>query len=163
MSRISTTVFVSTSEGWRNAVEHKEETIEKSLPLVLCPYCNTPAKLLDARKVWKSGQGYLWKCLQPNCDAHVGTHRNSYKPLGTLARADLREARIKAHRVFDYLWKSDRMNRKQAYLLLQERFGLTKSEAHIAKFNLEQCKKLISEFSRPEVIYGNSTATRAYA
>lgn len=63
---------------------------------------------------------------------------------------DVKMARVMAHSTFDRLWKSGHMTRSQAYAWLAQSMGLTKENAHIAKFNLEQCnqvKKLVDEYT----------------
>lgn len=79
------------------------------------------------------------------CDARVGVHKNSkiHAPKGSLANRELRELRMHAHLLFDMLWKTENMPRKQAYIFLQDIMEMSKEEAHIGKFSAEQCHKLI--------------------
>lgn len=75
------------------------------------------------------------------CDALVGTHHNNpNSPLGTMANKELRMWRRKAHAVFDQLWKSGKMTRDNAYLLLKEKFN---KKVHIGESDIEMCKKVI--------------------
>ena len=53
---------------------------------------------------------------------------------GTLADKQLRRERQAAHAVFNQLWKSGLMSKRQAYLWLQAKLDLPECEAHIAKF-----------------------------
>lgn len=77
------------------------------------------------------------------CDARVGTHGKGKTPLGTMANKKLRALRNAAHRGFDPLWKSKRMSRRNAYKWLRDKMDLTSKEAHIGKFNEEQCLQLL--------------------
>lgn len=86
-----------------------------------------------------------WICSgYPECDAYVGCHNMTNKPLGTLANAELREARNKAHSAFNKIWRNGLITRKSAYKVLQRVMLMTESEAHIAKMSIEQCRKVAS-------------------
>ena len=87
---------------------------------------------------------YLYVCSRyPDCDSYVGVHRNSLKPLGTLAGKELRGKRIKAHKVFNRLWESGMMKKWQAYKWMEAKFGMNSRQAHIAKFSEYMCDELI--------------------
>ena len=92
--------------------------------------------------------GMVWDCRP--CDAYVGTHRNSkhHAPLGRLANRDLRHWKSLAHAAFDPLWKgSERtMNRKEAYALMADCMELSKDAAHIGKFDVPECMKIVELF-----------------
>lgn len=109
--------------------------------LVTCPYCDGPAVLVDSAEVYGRSYGKMWLCRP--CKAYVGVHKGTDKPLGTLANAELREWRKRAHAAFDLLWKSRRMSRGKAYRKLMQIVGVCHENAHIGMFNIEQCKKLI--------------------
>lgn len=110
-----------------------------------CPYCGEWADKTNGRKVYPRRPDLhhlvIFACLP--CDAWVGTHKNSGKPLGRLANAELRKAKMAAHAAFDPLWKSGQMTRKEAYKRLSEKMGLTPDQTHIGMFDVEQCKTLI--------------------
>lgn len=55
----------------------------------------------------------------------------------------LSEAKVCAHEVFDRIWKSRRMTRRQAYAWMRDLLGLRPEAAHIAYLNLYQCLELI--------------------
>ena len=112
------------------------------LPEPVCPYCNEKAVLVDSAIVYGRSYGVIWRCPQ-TCDAYVGVHKGSNAPLGTLANAELRAWRRKAHAAFDPLWQSGEMGRQEAYWWLCEQMGLAKSQAHIAMFGVEQCRWVI--------------------
>jgi ssDNA-binding Zn-finger/Zn-ribbon topoisomerase 1 len=114
---------------------------------VICPYCGSHALLRHSREVYGRTYGFMWVCTNfPECDAYVGAHKNSNKPLGTLANKELRDLRVRAHNVFDRVWRQGGLTRSQAYKLLREKMGMTEDEAHIAKMNAEQCKRVLAEF-----------------
>lgn len=91
-------------------------------------------------------QIFAWSC--DPCDARVGCHPRTTNPLGTLAKAPLREARKKAHAAFDPLWRRGRMRffakRWQAYKWLSRRMDLHVDDTHISMFNEEQCEKVVA-------------------
>lgn len=85
--------------------------------------------------------GPVWACLP--CDARVGTHSDNVSPLGTLADAPLRRARRRAHDAFDPLWKGKALPRWEAYAWLSEAMGLAAELAHIALFDMAQCRRVV--------------------
>lgn len=109
-----------------------------------CPYCGSDAELTTGAKVYPHRPDLadlkVWACMP--CDAWVGTHKNSrdHKPLGRMANAELRKAKMMAHAAFDPWWKSGRMTRHEAYRLLAEKMSLDPKDAHIGMFDVEQCK-----------------------
>jgi hypothetical protein len=118
--------------------------------VVICPYCTKPAALVESNEIYGAfspDYGKFWQCKP--CGAYVGTHKNSPKhvPLGRLANKELRDWKKKAHAVFDPLWKSGRMSRNLAYHLLQTKMNMGKNDAHIGKFDVEQCKKMVELFT----------------
>ncbi len=124
----------------RDTLQLQEAHQNLSASSLTCPVCGNPAVLKDSRVVYGRYYGYLWTCKNyPECNTYVGCHRGTTNPLGTLANPNLRRARMRAHRVFDAVWKSGKLTRKQAYALLREKMCLTEQEAHIAKFTLAQC------------------------
>ena len=112
---------------------------------VTCPYCGSEAELVDSKIIYGRSYGMIYLCSNyPACEALVGAHKQSLKPLGRLANAELRSLRKKAHRFFDPLWKSGRMPREKAYAWLGKQMGIPKKLTHIAYFDEEQCRKVIS-------------------
>ena len=114
----------------------------------VCPYCNTPSKLVNSEEIYGKGHDYgcMWQCAP--CDAYVGCHINTAKPFGTLANAATREARKQAHAAFDPLWrgkarKHHTKTRSELYTQLAEFMGITKEEAHIGMLNLDGCNKVL--------------------
>lgn len=111
---------------------------------VTCPYCGNPAQLVDSAIVYRGrSYGLIWDCRP--CDAYVGVHKNSkdHAPLGRLANAELRTWKRRAHDAFDPLWRNGYFTRKEAYAYMRDILHLTSEQAHIGKFDVGQCKRLI--------------------
>ena len=114
----------------------------------ICRYCGgviklIPAKMVygeSARRLGMEGE-YLYQCQ--NCNARVGCHKGTTRPLGNVANEVLRLKRMEAHRVFDALWKSGRMTRTGAYRWLAGELHLRPDRAHIGGFEMDQCQKVI--------------------
>lgn len=112
-----------------------------------CPYCNAAAELVGGAVIYphRPDLHYLkfWLCAP--CQAYVGCHDSGKgrTPLGTLANAELRAARSRAHAVFDPIWRSRKRTREGAYAWLAHRMGIEKKDAHIGMFGLEQCHMVI--------------------
>lgn len=108
-----------------------------------CPYCNKPSKPVTGEKVYPHRPDLFklkfYEC-EP-CEARVGCHKNSGKPLGRLANAELRRAKQAAHKAFDPLWKDGPLKRTEAYKLLAQKFN--KEEIHIGELSVEDCAKVI--------------------
>lgn len=111
-----------------------------------CPYCGKEAKFLTSKEFY--GKDYyntnVYVCY--DCDAHVGTHRGSKTPLGTLANHKLRSLRRMCHQHFDLLWKNEGYSRTGAYRWLQREMELPPEDAHIGRFTVEQCMTLLRKF-----------------
>ena len=106
-----------------------------------CSYCNQMSKLIDSKEIYGTSYGMVYYC-EP-CNASVGVHKGTLRPLGTLANKPLRDARRKAHGLFDRLWKGKKRSRKQAYEWLQGKMGLSEYDCHIGRMDLQQCEELI--------------------
>ena len=107
---------------------------------VICPYCQQQA-LFPASMVYKKKalHGWYWVC-EP-CNARVGCHRDSDRPLGTLANAELRQLRRKCHAQFDWFWQQGFATRPDAYAWLAAVLGPEKG--HIAWLNEQGCHELL--------------------
>lgn len=111
----------------------------------ICPYCNKRASLVTGdliyphRKDLYSKMFYLCK----PCDAYVGCHPGTIKPLGRLANAELRNAKSAAHAAFDPLWKSGGMKRQKAYDWLASRLGISNKNCHIGELDLYMCQRVV--------------------
>lgn len=115
---------------------------------VICPYCDTPAQLVSGDKIYPHRRDLhhrkFWRCRR--CDAYVGTHPSSkkHKPLGRLANRELRQAKVAAHEAFDWLWRSGKLPRSEAYKWLASKLGIPVNKCHIGYFDEAQCTKVVS-------------------
>lgn len=116
-----------------------------------CPYCSAPVKLVDSSVIY-NGRSYgpAWVCsAYPQCDAYVGCHPGTSKPLGRLADKRLRNAKMAAHKAFDPIWRTPSISRtpKQmraiAYRWLAEQLGVKPKHCHIGWFDAETCERVV--------------------
>lgn len=126
-----------------------------------CLHCSQAAALLSGRDVYANrpelADKRFWVCVP--CDAWVGCHGATTKPLGFPANAELRRARMLLHGRLDPLWdhaeqcglyspedpKAIRIIRNIArarvYAYLAWRLGIDRDECHTAMFDLETCRR----------------------
>ena len=78
----------------------------------------------------------------PECKGSHGAHPDG-RPLGTPAPQATKDARKRAHDVFDRLWKGARptMSRGQAYAWMADVLG--QRDPHIGNMDEEECERLI--------------------
>lgn len=118
-----------------------------TVPLVvLCDYCGHPAELVTGREVYPGirtlHHKMLYRCLP--CAAHVGCHEGTMRPLGRLANAELRAAKMAAHAAFDPVWRDERaMTRRGAYAWLAAQLGIPREDCHIGMFDAPQCRRVV--------------------
>lgn len=115
---------------------------------ITCPYCGAAAVLREGAYVYgeRSKGELLYVCANyPKCDAYVGVHRGTRRPLGTLADAELRNKRIRAHKLFDQIWQNGLMTRKEAYRWMEYFMGIPKDTGHIANFSGYRCEELMKK------------------
>jgi hypothetical protein len=115
-----------------------------------CNYCGAVADLVSGEVIYPHRHclwgKMFWRC-EP-CKAWVGCHPGTITPLGTLANAELRHMRNRAHEAFDPIWDSGQLARTQAYHWLANRMGMRKEDVRIGQFNLAQCQRVIDECSQ---------------
>lgn len=112
--------------------------------MINCPYCQKPAKWVENKEIYgrNYGRSYMaWYCRP--CDAYVGCHNNTKKPLGRMADRELREWRKKAKNKFIEVklngnWKNKKLKSK-AYLWLKDRLG---KEFHFGDSTIDECKSV---------------------
>lgn len=118
----------------------------------ICRYCKHPAPALnhgDAGYPYSRSYGPIWTCVP--CQAWVGCHPGTETPLGGLANAELRAAKIAAHATFDPLWKRKMIRdqctkgqaRRAGYKWLAEQMGIEFKKCHIGYMNLDECAKVV--------------------
>jgi|AntDeeMinimDraft_6_1070357.scaffolds.fasta_scaffold00531_18 hypothetical protein len=117
--------------------------MDKQAPI--CPYCNKKSQKVSGDHVYPHRADLHYKVFYvcDDCDARVGCHPGTDKPLGRLADADLRKAKQLAHGAFDPLWRDLKLfkNRKRAYSWLANKLGIESGKCHIGMFNEELCRR----------------------
>lgn len=111
-----------------------------------CPYCNETAILVTGHQIYPHRTDlhtkYFWHC--PPCDAYVGCHPQTTNPLGRLANAELRKAKMAAHAAFDPIWQSEDMTRSEAYAWLSSTLGIKTDDCHIGMFDVDICDRVVA-------------------
>ena len=110
-----------------------------------CDYCGNDAKLVTGDIIYPHRQDlhakHFWNCTP--CKAFVGCHPNTDKPLGRLANAELRRAKMAAHAAFDPRWREGQIKRASAYKWLAESLGIARKDCHIGMFDVDMCKRVV--------------------
>ena len=109
--------------------------------VVICQYCKKPAKFVDSKIIYGKSYGMIYLCK--DCNAYVGVHKGTSRPLGILANAELREWKKKAHASFDPLWKTKLMTRREAYEWLAKQMGKSLEKCHIGMFDVSECEQVV--------------------
>lgn len=146
----------------------------------ICDYCGMAARLVTGRELYPHREDLqtvnAWKC--DPCDAWVGCHRPGVRvqlngvpvisdgtlPLGRLANSELRNAKQRAHAVFDPYWKvaHDWMQhpafnktacypgarRRVLYSWLAQQMRISIDACHIGMFDVDQCNQVVEIMSR---------------
>ena len=114
----------------------------------ICRYCGGVIRLVPAETVYRVSSDRLgmkneniYQCQ--NCNARVGCHKGTNRPLGNVANEVLRLKRIEAHQAFDGLWKQRGMSRTAADKWLAVKMDLPGKAAHIGGFEMDQCQNVI--------------------
>lgn len=126
--------------------------------LKMCRYCKQQAQLLnvgDEGYPYRRDYGPTYVCVP--CQAWVGCHPGTTRPLGGLANAELRLAKQAAHAVFDPLWQrkierdgcSKSAARKAGYKWLSEQLGIPFEKTHIGYMSLEECQRVVVVCNAP--------------
>jgi len=100
--------------------------------------------------VLKRGKyGYFYSCERyPHCRGIHSANKRTGAPLGIPANRQTIEARKRAHKIFDLLWRgqnSPMKSRPEAYAWLRKVMKLSKTDGHIGRFSIEQCQQLIDK------------------
>lgn len=133
-------------------IEQEMDFLTNGCPLVpqkskiICPYCNKEAVWTENKAMYGRNYGKSYMCYYCKpCDAYVGCHNNTEKPLGTMANRELRKLRKKVHNTIDHYWKSGKMRRSYVYNLLNNHYGRS---VHVGESDVEMCKDLILNAER---------------
>lgn len=106
-----------------------------------CPACLQPMRLEASGQRYADGQPKRYWCCRP-CKLS-GRANKAGGLLGQLADARTRRARKRAHIALDRLWQGSWMTRDDAYQMVADLMGLPDAEAHIGRFDGDQCHRLI--------------------
>ena len=114
----------------------------------ICRYCGGVIRLVPARMIYGlstdrlglSGEN-IYLCQ--NCNARVGCHKGTNRPLGNVANEVLRLKRRETHQVFDAFWQGNGMSRTKAYKWLAAQMQLSEKDTHIGGFEMDQCQQVI--------------------
>lgn len=104
-----------------------------------CPDCGSKMNLVPFK------DKIIYRCTRhpiTGCRGSHGAHPSG-APLGIPAPWPVREARKKAHAVFDQVWQSGKLSRRAAYRWLRGCMGLMETAAHISCFDIEQCERVL--------------------
>ena len=101
-----------------------------------CPICGgSSIRLIQDR------YGYRYEC--DTCQASVGCHKGTTRPLGVLADEDTKKLRIKCHELFDKKWRN-RRERNALYKQMADLMGISPESCHFALMSKEQLEKAVS-------------------
>lgn len=116
---------------------------------VVCDHCGRPAQLHLGRDVYPHRRDladrHFWVCWP--CDAWVGCRAGDerHRPLGALAKEELRDARRAAHDAFDPIWQRGLMSKAQAYEWLAHVTGLPPTRCYIGLMDADECRVVVDE------------------
>lgn len=106
-----------------------------------CGECG--AALMVLRESAKYRRPFYGCSTFPACLGTHGAHPDG-RPLGTPTNKETKKCRIRAHAVFDEIWKQTLVrNRGAAYTWMRKVMNLSDAEAHIGAFSKEQCERLV--------------------
>lgn len=122
-----------------------------------CPYCGQRSEPCDGTLIYPRRADLYDKLffICSSCWAYVGVHRDSGKPLGRLANAELRRAKQEAHTSFDRLWiakmRKDGVSkgeaRRAAYRWLGEALHIKPEDCHIGMMDVADCRRVVAACS----------------
>ena len=121
----------------------------------ICRYCGGVIRLVPANTIYGEASErlgmedeMLYQCQ--NCNARIGCHKGTTRPLGNVANEMLRLKRMETHQTFDAYWRGRSMSRTQAYRWLAAQLHLPENRAHIGGFEMDQCQKVIELCKKEE-------------
>ena len=115
----------------------------------ICRYCGGVVRLAPAAEVYGAAAARrlgierekFYQCQ--NCNARVGCHKGTTRPLGNLANETLRLKRKETHQIFDSFWRERGMPRTQGYHWMAKKLRLSEPLAHIGGFEMDRCQMRI--------------------
>jgi len=113
-----------------------------------CPYCNCKTQLVSDKEIYGKDSNYggmYYQCMLDK-DHYVGTYSDNITSLGRIANRELREFKMRGHRVFDPLWKGNYKyfsSRPKAYKWLSKKMKIDIDKTHFGMFDINQCEEAI--------------------
>ena len=122
---------------------------------MICPYFGKQALWCENKVVYGRNYGRSYMCYYcKDCDAYVGCHNNTTRPLGTMANKELRSWRMKVHAAIDPIWKTGKLKRRSLYFRLSKLLGF---QYHTGESDIEMCRKVLDLvpklLSEPAIYY----------
>lgn len=122
----------------------------------ICRYCGGVIRLVPAENIYGEAAAKrlglvgesIYQCQ--NCNARVGCHKGTTRPLGNVANETLRLKRMETHQVFDDYWRRRGMTRTAAYRWLAKHLHLSVEQTHIGSFEMDQCQQVINLCQKEE-------------
>lgn len=122
----------------------------------ICRYCGGVIRLVPAENIYGEAAAKrlglvgesIYQCQ--NCNARVGCHKGTTRPLGNVANETLRLKRMETHQVFDDYWRRRGMTRTAAYRWLAKHLHLSVEQTHIGSFEMDQCQQVIKLCQKEE-------------
>lgn len=103
---------------------------KRTTPIYCCA-CkgSVDARLTDGAEIYPHRRDLksipFWRC--DTCGGFVGCHYKAKKdktqPLGVIATAEVKKARMQLHAALDPLWKSGKLTRRELYQKLSDKLG----------------------------------------
>ncbi|MXP24851.1 hypothetical protein GRI39_02160 [Altererythrobacter indicus] len=120
----------------------------------VCLECGQETKLVGGREIYPHRADlYKLNFYRCACGAYCGCHKGTTSPLGKPCGQETRKARSEAHVAFDPLWKTGRMERKQAYAWLSEVTGIPSERCHIGMMDADEARDVVAavqQFTKEE-------------
>jgi hypothetical protein len=119
----------------------------------VCAYCGVASEQVTGADIYPHRPDLagriIYRCTP--CKAWVGCHPNTANPLGRLANAELRLAKVAAHAAFDPFWKAKalkegipkRTARGLGYQWLAKELGIDQADCHVGMFDVFQCNRVV--------------------
>lgn len=132
-----------------------------------CGECSGPCGLVTGDLIYPHrpdlAHKSFWRCYR--CNAYVGCHKGTTRPLGTPAGPETQRARRAAHAAFDPLWQrkverdgvAKHEARGAAYRWLSAQLGTPPEKTHIGHFDAATALRVV-ELCAP---YNQRSATAA--
>ncbi len=122
----------------------------------ICRYCGGVIRLVPAESIYGIAAAKrlgllgekIYQCQ--NCNARVGCHKGTARPLGNVANETLRMKRMETHQIFDAYWREKGMSRTAAYRWLANRLHRPVQKTHIGSFEMDECQRVINLCCRNE-------------